>query len=339
MTRLFEVGEKRLISEVVAPLFNSSRDPRGVGDDCAVIEVPPGHDLVTSTDRVPADLTAFRAGVLDYRGLGDYLGRLNLSDLAACGAEPLGLLFNAGLPSSMSCRAFEDVCFGLRDAAARAGCGVVGGDISLSGELSLSATSFGAVRKARSIHRSGARVGDSVIATRPLGLTPAAFATVVSDDPVLPLSEPDEALLRLQFTGLEPMLYTGAALSSAGATSLMDNTDGLGQTLHELALASGKSFVLDQSLLRPPELVRRVAAAAGVDVVQFALGAGADFSLVGTIPSGCLAKLPPEVFSIGHVEEGAGVWLARGPRREPLEAQGWNYFTPAVTRERAATAA
>ena len=98
-TTVADIGEKALIEDILRPLFNPANDRDSVGDDCAAVEIPFGSLALVSTDRVPADLISFRAGILDFRALGRYLGVLNLSDIAACGGVPLGLLLNCGLPS------------------------------------------------------------------------------------------------------------------------------------------------------------------------------------------------------------------------------------------------
>lgn len=339
MTRLGDIGEKRLIAEIVAPLFNPHDDPAGVGDDCAAILVSPGHDVVASTDRVPADLIAFRLGILDYRGLGDYLGRLNLSDIAACGGRPLALLFNAGLPAAMYVGEFEEVCRGLLAAVGRAGCRVLGGDVSLSEELSLSATVLGIVPSGRAVTRRGATPGDAIIATRALGLTPTAFSILRSEDPIARVSDAERATLRRQFTDLEPLVELGVALREAGATSLMDNTDGVGQSLFELAHASRSAFVVERERVNLQPLVERVASACGQDPVIFALGAGADFSLVGTIAPGVLQRLPAGVVRIGTVECGEGLWLRSGRSRARLKPNGWDHFATQFACAQARTAA
>lgn len=327
MSCLAEIGEKRLIAEIVKPIFNAGDDPAGVGDDCALLALPPGHELLLSTDRVPADLIAFECGILDHRGLGDYLARLNLSDLAAAGGEPLGLLFNAGVPPTMRTDTFAELCAGLRDAAARNGCAVVGGDMSFSAELSLSATAVGAVPHGQALSRRGARAGDVIVTTRPIGLTPAAFATVTRAAP-LELRAAEAERLRGQFTAMEPLFACGRLLRELGASATMDNTDGLAQSLRELAAASGAAFVVERARVRLDELVMRVAAAIGVDPLEFAFGPGADFSLVATVPAAAAAALPCDVVPIGRVQGGAGLWLDEGGWCSELNAPGWDHFAP-----------
>jgi thiamine-monophosphate kinase len=323
-----DVGEKRLIREFIKPFFNAEDDPCGVGDDCAMLSV--GDDIVLlSTDRVPADLIAFRLGILDYFGLGDYLARLNLSDIAACGGRPMGLLLNLGLPASLQYEDVENLCKGFHRQARMANCNVLGGDITAASELSISATSVGLVKKNRVLTRRGAKSGDSIFVSRPLGLTPAAFEYLLGSSR-LTLSEKDANELKRQFTSMHPMLDLGQLLGASGfCTSCMDNTDGIGQSLTELAEASHVAFVIDEISI--PDLVTRVASLAGKEPREFIFDGGADFSLVGTLhgiwtPAEAKKRFGECVEVIGHVETGNGVKILKAERTEALIFKGWNYF-------------
>src|ERR1039457_6474288 len=151
--RLSEIGEKALIRDFIKPFFNGSDDPAGVGDDCAM--VPFGDEVaLLSTDRVPSDLTAFKLGILDFHGLGDYLARLNLSDIAACGGRAVGLLLNLGLPNDIAYEDVQALCRGFGGCAERHGATVLGGDITSACELSISATSIGKAIRGQVLTRS-----------------------------------------------------------------------------------------------------------------------------------------------------------------------------------------
>jgi thiamine-monophosphate kinase len=327
---LSDVGEKALIRDFIKPFFNSDDDPAGVGDDCAMVTV--GDEvMLLSTDRVPSDLTAFKLGILDLFGLGDYLARLNLSDIAACGGRAVGLLLNLGLPSDI---AYEDVlalCRGFGSRAQRHGATVLGGDITSASELSISATSIGRAYIGQVLTRRAALPGDSIFISRPLGLTPAAFLTFLGGAG----SKMPDALvevLRRQFTDVEPMLSLGQALGSSGQCgACMDNTDGIGQSLSELSDASKAAFVVHASALRIPPVVETVSNVVGVPALEFVFNGGADFSLVGTLRGQWSSESASTAFGcslevIGHVETGRGVWLDDGAR-VPLRFQGWNYFS------------
>ena len=328
--RMSEVGEKALIRDFIKPFFNSGDDPAGVGDDCAMVSF--GDEIVLlSTDRVPSDLTAFKLGILDFHGLGDYLARLNLSDIAACGGQAVGLLLNLGLPSDVAYDNVLALCRGFGARAERHGATVLGGDITSASELSISATSIGKAARGRVLTRRNAKPGDSIFISRPLGMTPAAFYIFLGKAESQ-LSSDSMALLRRQFTDLEPMLSLGQALAvSDQCGSCMDNTDGIGQSLSELGDASKCAFVVDGSALRIPSVVDSVSQIVGLPAVSFVFNGGADFALVGTIRGQWSSERATSQFGhpleiIGRVEAGQGVWIEDGERK-PLEFRGWNYFS------------
>lgn len=331
--RISEIGEKRLISEFIRPLFNADDDPTGVGDDCAMLEATEGDVFLFSTDRVPADLIAFRLGILNYEGLGLYLAYLNISDIAACGGRPVGLLLNFGLPRDFLYEDFKLLCNGVKKAADRYSCRVLGGDISDGKEVSISATSIGIAKPGRVLTRRGARPGDSIFISRPLGLTPTAFAYYLSDsNERINLSSLEIQELNEQFTNIDPLISLGLALASSDeCTSCMDNTDGVGQSLLELSAASQSNFIVDRTLLRVPAIVEKVAQAMGKDVIEMAFSAGADFSLVGTLRGGwsqteAVNRFGSALQIIGYVDIGTGVTLDSESKRIPLTFSGWNYF-------------
>ena len=327
-------GEKRLIRELIRPLFNPEEDPHGVGDDCAVFDAPPGHNGLLSTDRVPADLIAFAHGLIDYRGFGQHLAALNISDVAACGGNPTLLLLNCALPNHMHVADFRSLCEGVLDVARTHNCQVRGGDISSSPELSCSATVLGLCTAGQALLRSGASAGDTVFVSRPVGMTPAAFHVLTGKTGALQIPAAIRAQLYEPLRYRPPMVELGQALAASGyCTSCMDNTDGLGQTLLELSEASKMRFTINQTALRLPHAVRQVALAAGVEETGFALGPGHDFSLVGTLhadtPEGILRALGEHgLHPIGSVTEGSGIWLSSHDGSETaFTPQGWNYFT------------
>lgn len=329
-----DIGEKRLIAEFIRPLFNSDNKLGGVGDDCAMIDGGHGDLWLFSTDRVPADLTAFRLGILDYFGLGRYLACLNLSDIAACGGRPLALLLNLGLPNELFYDNFTSLCRGFGEVAARFGCEVLGGDMTWSQEISVSATSIGRTEKARVLTRRGAKPGDTVFVSKPLGLTPAALGyhlkLVGAREVLLPNS--DVVILNRQFTAIEPEVELGMALAGAGnCTSCMDNTDGIGQSMTELAAASGTKFVIDGNVPLP-EMATKIAGLLGEDMLKLAFSAGADFALVGTLrgkwtKDQVFASFGRELNIVGRVEEGNGINVQTESGQSPLVFAGWNYFS------------
>ncbi len=327
-----DLGEKRLIEEYLRPLFNPVNERNSVGDDCAAVEIPAHSLAIISTDRVPSDLISFRTGVLSYRGLGRYLGALNLSDIAACGGRPLALLFNCGVPAELKVADILEVSIGLKSIAERFGAYVVGGDITSSQELSISATVLGHVERDRMLRRRGAQQGDSVFVSRPVGLTPVALDWCLNPREYGWIGEEDRVTLESQFKCLDPEIPLGRQLLvSNSCSACMDNTDGVGQSLQELARESSCAIRVSEDALGIGTLVVTAAAKRGKDTIEFALGPGADFGLVGTLAGHWTQERADQTFGpviriIGTAEIGCGVFRNNGSETRPLAVQGWNYF-------------
>ena len=330
-TRLSDLGEKALIRDLIRPRFNPQGDEDSIGDDCAIVPLKPGEAVCASTDRVPADLVSFRLGILDHFGLGRYLAVLNLSDIAAMGARPVGLLLNLGLPGDMAVAHLDALLRGVGDACESYGCRVIGGDLSSASELCLSATSLGSLDPARALRRGTAQPGDSIYCSDFIGLTSSAFAYFLTAKPAgMKLSAASENLLMDCFRKVRPRFDVSSALVASGhRASAMDNTDGAGQSFLELAEASGTAFVLRADALPLHSVTFELAELLSLDAVDLALSAGADFQLLGAAePSLFAGKTPENIIAVGEVGDGTGLYLARAGRApEPYAPRGWTYFS------------
>src|ERR1700752_4769705 len=142
---LRDIGEKKLISDYIRPLFNPQNLPSGVGDDCALIPVTDQKCVCISTDRVPADLISFKLGLIGFRELGQYLAVLNISDIAAAGGKPVALLLNFAFPSDFKLDDMLEIMAGTKMCAEQYGVSIVGGDLSDASEMNLVAISVGLV--------------------------------------------------------------------------------------------------------------------------------------------------------------------------------------------------
>jgi thiamine-monophosphate kinase len=328
---LRDVGEKALISDVIRPLLNPARDQNSVGDDCAVFQVPGGGLVCASTDRVPADLVSYKLGIIDIYGLGSYLAVLNLSDIAAMGAEPRGLLLNLALPEDMSVEDLKALLTGAKDACGLYGTAVLGGDLSSASELSISATAIG-YAEGNVLRRFGSTPGDYIYCTRHVGLTSTAFAYFLRAGPRgLWLEPPLEGLLKDQFRKPHALFEVAAKLRAEQiSVTAMDNTDGVGQTLSELAALNEVAFVIDPNLLPIHPVTKIVAEYLGEDMLDLALGPGADFQLLGTLPGSCDAEAVAQrcgVFIVGEVRNGNGVSKRVGDGLVPIKVTGWSYYS------------
>jgi thiamine-monophosphate kinase len=206
----------------------------GIGDDAAVLGVPPGEQLVASTD-ASVENVHFKRGWMTPREIGARAATAALSDLAAMGARPLGLLLALGLPESWQAEA-EAIADGVGATASALWCPIVGGNVTRSSELTLTVTVLGGAT--RPLSRAGARVGDNVFVTGHLGGPGAALADLLNN------REPEPSALS-RFIAPTARIAEGRWLAGQGATALIDISDGLLADAGHLANASAVSLSID----------------------------------------------------------------------------------------------
>lgn len=124
-----DLGEKRIIAEIIRPLCGKTVVPIGIGDDAAMLAVPAGKNVVVSTDKIPEDLLAIQLGLMDAYHHGRYLATVNISDIAAMGGDPAGLVVTLALPDDFSVSYLTDLYRGLVDGCKEWDISVVGGDL------------------------------------------------------------------------------------------------------------------------------------------------------------------------------------------------------------------
>ena len=283
----------------------------GPGDDAAVVAAPDGRFVVTTDMMIHGP--DFRLAWSTPHDLGWKAAASNLADVAAMGAVPTALVVAIAAPADTPVALLEGIADGLRDgcAALAPGCGVVGGDLSVSPTLTIAVTAFGDLEGRAPVLRSGARPGDIVAVAGPLGASAAAlhllFTEAVDADGT---PDPDAAArLRLRTAAQlapTPPLSAGPAASRAGATAMLDLSDGLAIDAARLAKASNVAIHFDSPLLGPDPTL--------------ALAGGEDHSLLAAFPSG--AELPPPFRRIGVAADGEGVSLDGAP----WNPAGWDPY-------------
>ncbi|MBA3646396.1 MAG: thiamine-phosphate kinase [Gemmatimonadaceae bacterium] len=206
----------------------------GIGDDAAILTVPPGEKLVVSTDASVEDVH-FRRKHISAEEIGYRSTAAALSDLAAMAARPLGLLFALVLPESWRDEA-NAIAKGVGASARAVRCPIVGGNISSGETLSLTTTVLGSSENP--LTRSGAKAGDSVFATGNLGGAAAAVAAWEAGR--APKSE-----CRERFVRPSPRIEEAIWLAANGATSAIDISDGLSRDALHVAESSGVSVSID----------------------------------------------------------------------------------------------
>jgi thiamine-monophosphate kinase len=318
---LNDIGERRLIAEVLVPRYASALR---FGDDCANIELPAmpnGAVVVATTDPCPPPM-AHQLGFADLYYSGWLLATINLSDLSAAGAEPIGLLSSLVLPSDMTVGELRRLLDGLDDCCAAAGTVVLGGNLKEAPKRDLSATALGLCREMPPLSRHGARRGDKVVVLGDLGSFWAG--TLAVREGLLGVNDAQHPLLRNVLVP-PPKVSLGVECRQKKLLNcVMDNSDGLYPTLLQLAATNDLGIHVRAKAFRFPAEVTEMAARLNIDPVRLALGFG-DWQLVGC----CAPELVEElthvgaqhscpVTAIGEVVGGVGVSIEHEQQSGPL---------------------
>lgn len=307
----------RVLGQVTPARGASDVVQLGIGDDCAVLRART-DGLVLSVDSV-VEHVHFRRAWLTFEQLGYKATMGALSDLAAMGAAPLGVLSSLILPRDVDDDALEALARGQAQACQEAGTSVVGGNLARGEALSITTTVIGDAPTP--LRRDGARPGDAVVVAGPLGLAAAGLRALLTDRAGDPVFEPALAAWRRPRARLDD----GRRLARL-ATAAIDVSDGLALDLTRMADASGCKVVLSAEALVDARLPP-IAAALGVDPLELAVSGGEDYALLATVPHDAeLAGLA----RVGRCAAGEGVVLERASG-EPTAVQpaGWDHFAPA----------
>lgn len=254
----------------------------GSGDDAAVT-VRAGA-AATSVDAL-VEGVHFELPPFEPRQVGRKALAVALSDLAAMGAEPAEAYVQLGVPESRSETDLLELAEGVAEVAAEHGVAVAGGDVTRAPALIVAVTVVGEASSAGElVTRAGARPGDAVAVTGELG--GAAAGLLVIQRPGLAASLEPEVVAALRGRQLDPAprVAAGLALARAGATALIDLSDGLGADAGHLASASGVGLAIELERVPVQAGVTTVGEAAGVDPVELATAGGEDYELLVTIP-------------------------------------------------------
>ena len=299
---IYELGETAVVGAIIRNLDIEF-------EDCAVIDLADTEYLVATTDMFhrttdfPEEMSAWQIGWMCAAG--------TLSDIAAMGAHPCGLLISIGLPD-LSPAFVESMIEGMSACARECGTAIIGGDTDSHQELTITGTALGQVRKDQILRRRGAQIGDLVCVTGYLGTAGAGMRALESrraiGDPV--------AVTKL----FEPVARIAEGISlaeSKAVNSMMDNSDGLSISLYQLAEVNGCGF-----LIRADSLPVLPGPDTGPDI-DLALYAGGDFELLFTVAPERLvdARNACELTVIGEVTS-EGVFL-EGDTTKEIERRGY----------------
>jgi len=303
----------------------------GSGDDAAV--TVPGGATATSVDAI-VDGIHFRRGEAVPQLIGRKALAAALSDLAAMGAEAGEAYVVLGAPPDLAEPEFEALLDGLLALAAETGTTLAGGDLTRAPALTLAVTVVGHAASADDlVLRSGARPGDLLVVTGELGGAAAGRLLLQRPELADALAERTAERLRARQIDPTPRLRSGRALAAAGATAMIDLSDGLAGDAAHLAEASGVALQIEAGSLPLAKGVAEIAAAIGRDPIELAASGGEDYELLAALPperlddaSQCIAdEAQATLTPIGEVARGEGVEL-RLPGDGLLETRSYDHF-------------
>lgn len=332
----------------------------GPGDDCAVYDLASGRTVVTVDTQTQGQdyLKNYPCGYV-VRGweLGWKSAAQNLADVAAMGALPTGLVISLTLPPETPVDWVIDMARGYCAAIRKLGaahCTVGGGDVGTGTELSATVAAFGMVpvgdpldsphvsprvRSSGPVLRSGARPGDVLVLAGTVGRAAAGLKILMDRQGAFPTPVPEDAETGLAWAAPEddpaalaasqlrplPPLHLGPALAEAGATAMIDVSDGLLKDAERVARASGVAVDVDSSRLTPlVDPLRKAATFADGDPLEWVLHGGEDHGILAALPS--TADLPAGAIAIGS----CGECTDRAPQisvdGRPRDQRGWDHF-------------
>jgi len=323
VTKLSDIGERGAI-DILARIYDRGQ-PIGLGHDCGVVDW--GDDYLVVTTDVVNQKTHIPAGATPSQ-VGWYATAVNLSDIAAAGARPLGFVAALSMPAATDVEFLRGLAQGMEECAREFGIAVLGGDTKEADVLSIAGTAFGRVRKDRILLRSGARPGDVIVVTGDLGR--AGHAARMLEQPAALRTEALDQLLRPY-----PRIADGTFFSESGVvTSCMDLSDGLGASLAQMAAMTKLSYQIEDAALPryaglasfPPQVAK-----------DLTLYYGGDYELLATVRPDAIQTLLTHYSTstqrerhrltvIGKVAASGGNVLLTKTGHEPLLAKGWEHF-------------
>ena len=324
-----ELGERKIIELILECLEQMPNMPVPFGDDASAVDM--GHDklavinmdmLVGKTD-VPTTMSlwqAARKAVI-----------MNISDLAAKGAQPLALLASIGVPPDLTETDIQQIGKGLNAGAREYNAYILGGDTNEASDLIISCMALGVCSKHHLIKRSGAKPGEYVAVTGSFGKAASGLKILMNS-----LSAPENSGVLVDSVLMpKARVKEGLVLAQSRlATASIDSSDGLAWSLHELSRASNVGFHLDKLPVAPE--VESFAEIHGFDSVELALYGGEEYELLVTIKpklwqeaKKAVENVGGSLIKLGRVTEEKQLLLQTDGKLVSIEARGWEHFKTA----------
>lgn len=322
-------GEFELIAKVLAPLAAGAPGAFGLRNDAAVLQPGPGEELVVTLDTLVEGVHFLPEDAPDL--VARKALRVNVSDLAAMGARPIGYLLSTAWSARIDDAWVERFAAGLKQDQEAFGIHLLGGDtVKTPGPLTLSVTAFGGLPAGSALTRSGARAGDLLYVSGRIGDAALGLLALRGSLRFLPLAQQQE--LEVAYRLPQPRVALGQALPGL-ASSCLDVSDGLLADVAHLAEESGLAVTLDAAAV-PLSGAAQAALAEDPELLALVLSGGDDYELAFSIAppreaevTALARKLELPLTRIGRFEAGKGIRvLDREGRELDLHGRGWTHF-------------
>ncbi|MFH1803507.1 MAG: thiamine-phosphate kinase [Pseudomonadota bacterium] len=310
-------GEFDLIARYFAPIAARSPASLALRDDAAVFSPPQGHEIVVTTDALVGDVH-FRSED-DPANIACKVLRVNLSDLAAMGATPSGVVLTTGFNRDISEDWIATFAKGFGEDCALYDVALLGGDtVATPGPSFFSLTAFGSVKSGQALRRDHASIGDLVAVTGTIG--DAALGLAVLQDRLISDNATDRDHLTERYWLPRPRMATGQACAALGRQiAAMDISDGLLGDAHKIAVASGIGIEIDRAKVPLSDAAQNCVKNAD-SWWSTILDGGDDYELLICAPDDVIAELDDQVTIIGRVTDQAGKVFITGPDGKMVEA-------------------
>jgi len=345
--KLSDIGERKAIGKI-ARIFGArgatakrfGATAIGIGDDCAAIEMGKNYllvttDVINSKTHIPQQAAPWQIGWFSVA--------INLSDIAAKGGKPLGLVMAIGLPRDTDLSFLEEMARGMNGCARKYGTAIIGGDTKENPTLTIAGTALGLVPKSRFMPRFGAKEGDVIAVTGTLGAAAAGYYSL----------RKNMALRRAEKRFLEPQprIFEGIALSKTGAaTSCMDISDGLASSLYQMtklgceidisrlpvapeALAVERKVGFSRKTPSCAPKEREKVRKTGCSALEQALYFGGDYELVCTLKPEladravrAVERAGGRLTTIGKIKGKRKLLVGADGKKRALENKGYEHF-------------
>jgi len=323
MKKLSDLGERKAI-HLISNIFMQGEVAVGIGDDCAALEIGKKYllfssDMISQKTHILKEMTPFQ--------IGWFIVSINLSDIAAKGGTPLGLVLSFGLPKETSEDFLKKLAKGANICATTFGTYIIGGDMKESSEINICGTAIGIVEKDIFMSRKGAKPEDIIAVTGSLGKAGAGYYSLKS--------KIHKAKLTKLLFEPKPRIKEGKELAKLKCvTSCMDISDGLSSSLYQLQEVNNTGFEINiNDIPISTELIELQKERKKLDIHKIAFHFGGDYELLLTLQKNkfketeeSLKKIGGELTAIGKVTKNKKINIYDGKVRKPLENMGYEHF-------------